>query len=119
MKQLFLLLIVASTLLVNAQERCGTVAITKKMMENNSDYALARSQVNTETEQWIKDNPNHRGKTIITIPVVVHVVWRTNSQNISDIQIQSQIDVVNKDYRRTHEFYKKYKKITKLMKTSE
>jgi hypothetical protein len=36
----------------------------------------------------------------ITIPVVVHVVWNTAEQNISDAQIQSQIDVLNEDYRR-------------------
>ena len=35
---------------------------------------------------------------IYTIPVVVHVVWRTASQNISDAQVQSQIDVLNEDF---------------------
>src|SRR5690606_18006301 len=34
-----------------------------------------------------------------TIPVVVHVVYKTNAQNISDAQIQSQIDVLNEDFR--------------------
>jgi hypothetical protein len=37
---------------------------------------------------------------IITIPVVVHVVWNTPSQNISLAQIQSQLDVLNEDFRR-------------------
>jgi Pregnancy-associated plasma protein-A/Secretion system C-terminal sorting domain len=35
---------------------------------------------------------------IITIPVVVHVLWNSNMQNISDAQIQSQLDVLNADY---------------------
>src|SRR5690606_3451761 len=34
-----------------------------------------------------------------TIPVVVHVVYKTNAQNISDAQIQSQIAVLNDDFR--------------------
>ena len=89
-RRIFILIIVASTLSVNAQERCGTEVITKQMMVNNPDYALARSKVNMEIEQWIKNHPNHSEKTIITIPVVVHVVWETNTQNISDAQIQSQ-----------------------------
>ena len=101
-KRIFLLILIASALLLNAQERCGTEVITKQMMVNNPDYALARSKVNSETEKWIKDNPNHSEKTIITIPVVVHVVWKTNTHNISYTQIQSQIDVLNKDYRRTN-----------------
>jgi len=36
--------------------------------------------------------------SIITIPVVVHVVYNSAVQNISDAQIISQIDVLNKDY---------------------
>jgi len=37
------------------------------------------------------------GGTII-VPVVVHVLWNTNTQNISDVQILSQIDVLNEDF---------------------
>ena len=36
------------------------------------------------------------------IPVVVHVVSKTATQNISDAQIQSQIDVLNRDFRMTN-----------------
>src|SRR5690606_9388581 len=39
---------------------------------------------------------------IITIPVVVHVVWNSTTQNISDAQINSQINVLNQDFRRTN-----------------
>jgi len=35
----------------------------------------------------------------ITIPVVVHVVYKTPAENISTAQIKSQIKVLNKDYR--------------------
>jgi hypothetical protein len=40
--------------------------------------------------------------TILTIPIVVHVVYNVNhpEQNISDAQILSQIPVLNEDYRR-------------------
>ncbi len=37
---------------------------------------------------------------VITIPVVVHVVYNTSEQNISDEQIRSQIAVLNNDYRK-------------------
>ena len=39
---------------------------------------------------------------ITRIPVVVHVVWNTATQNVSDAQILSQIDVLNRDFRRTN-----------------
>ncbi len=34
----------------------------------------------------------------VLIPVVVHVIWHNNTQNISDAQVQSQIDVLNADF---------------------
>ena len=36
----------------------------------------------------------------IVIPVVIHVVWRTAAENISDDQIRSQIDALNADFSR-------------------
>jgi hypothetical protein len=41
-------------------------------------------------------------KAVIVIPVVVHVVYKAGVENISDAQIQSQIDVLNADFRRTN-----------------
>ncbi|KRO70180.1 MAG: hypothetical protein ABR81_05415 [Cryomorphaceae bacterium BACL11 MAG-121128-bin16] len=100
-KKIATLILIASTS-INAQERCGTEAITKHRMEIYPEYRIAREKVNVQTEQWIANHPYYSEKTIITIPVVVHVVWNTSAQNISDAQIQSQIDVLNKDYRRTN-----------------
>ena len=54
-----------------------------------------------QTKEWINNN-SKSSNSIITIPVVVHVVWNTNAENISDAQIFSQIDVLNADYRRTN-----------------
>ena len=39
-------------------------------------------------------------RPILTIPVVVHVVYKNSTENISTAQIQSQIDVLNRDFRR-------------------
>ena len=102
MKRSFTLLLATASLITTAQERCGTEAHTKNLIKNNPEYAIARAKVNAQTEKWIKEHPNHSEKTIITIPVVVHVVWKTNTQNISVAQIESQIDVLNEDYRRTN-----------------
>ena len=87
-----------------SQEKCGTEAYTLELMERYPDYKVEREKVNLQTEKWIKNNPNHNPKTIITIPVVVHVVWNTNAENISDAQIFSQMDILNDDftYRSSH-----------------
>lgn len=38
--------------------------------------------------------------SLITIPVVVHVIYNTNAENISNQQIESQIAVLNRDYQK-------------------
>ena len=45
-----------------------------------------------------KNQPESFGSSIITIPVVVHVVYYNSNENISTAQIQSQIDVLNEDF---------------------
>ncbi|HKR03029.1 MAG TPA: T9SS type A sorting domain-containing protein [Bacteroidia bacterium] len=53
-------------------------------------------------QQWIAANPNFRTSGLTdTIPVVVHVVWKTAAQNISDLQVQNTILALNQDYGRT------------------
>ncbi|HEY6899227.1 MAG TPA: M43 family zinc metalloprotease, partial [Puia sp.] len=48
--------------------------------------------------QGIKENtPSH-----ITIPVVVHIIYNTASQNISDEQVLSQLEALNADYGKTN-----------------
>jgi hypothetical protein len=41
-------------------------------------------------------------RKLITIPVVVHVVYKKAVENISDAQVKSQITVLNKDFRGTN-----------------
>lgn len=41
-----------------------------------------------------------KDQTIYTIPVVVHVVWQKEEQNLPEATIQSVIDVLNEDFRR-------------------
>ena len=38
-------------------------------------------------------------KALLTISVVVHVVWRIDEENISDAQIRSQLEALNRDFR--------------------
>jgi len=102
MKKILLSLLVIFSVNSFSQQRCGTTERTHQVSENNKNFAIAKQKVNNETEKWIENNPNHSLKSIITIPVVVHVVWKSSLQNISDAQILSQIDVLNKDFRRTN-----------------
>ncbi|MAJ90266.1 MAG: zinc metalloprotease [Flavobacteriales bacterium] len=97
LKIMFIIFVISA----NAQHKCGTEEIIKIRMKKYPQYEIEKNKVNLETEKWL-NNYHLNSNTIITIPVVVHVVWETNDQNISDTQIQSQIDILNNDYRRTN-----------------
>lgn len=56
-------------------------------------------QIEEQTRNFIKRGGDLQ-KAVITIPVVVHVVYNNSTENISTAQIQSQIDVLNEDFRR-------------------
>ena len=41
-------------------------------------------------------------RSVVEIPVVVHIVWNTAEEDISDEQVFSQIEVLNQDFRATN-----------------
>ncbi len=84
----------------SAQRNCGAVEQHNHLLEMNPEMQKSRQQIEDHTTQYIKNHGNDKVTGIVyTIPVVVHVVYRTAAENISDAQVQSQIDVLNEDYR--------------------
>lgn len=81
-------------------EHCATSRKMAEQIEINPELLTVRQQIEEFTQRWIATeyNPNE-SRAVVTIPVVVHVVYKTSIQNISDEQIQSQIDILNEDYR--------------------
>ncbi len=71
--------------------------------------ASLRDRMNAieEFTQRFTQNPDAQRLVngVVEIPVVVNVLYRTAAQNISQAQIQSQIDVLNKDFSATNSDY--------------
>ncbi len=68
--------------------------------QQQPDHQIARQAVEEAIHEWITSNEKIIfNRSLITIPVVVHVVWRTPEENISDAQIQSQIEALNRDFQ--------------------
>ena len=95
-------LLFASTCSLGQQNRtCGTMAYLQQQKAADPGLEQRMAQIEYQTQQWIQSHANLKNTgVVITIPVVVHVVYNTAGQNISDAQIQSQIDVLNEDFRR-------------------
>ena len=64
------------------------------------DPSFAINLQNAEDQFTAKGGQLSTQSTVVTIPVVVHVVYNTAAQNISDAQVQSQIDALNEDFRK-------------------
>ncbi len=80
--------------------RCGTMEYMELLKQQDPSLETRMQQLEEMTQQWIQDNPTGSKDLFVTIPVVVHVIWKTSAQNIPDAQIISQIEVLNEDYRR-------------------
>lgn len=86
----------------NERIRCSTMDVFIRKAAGNPEVIRQREQLEQETAQWINQSSANKPGSIaslVTIPVVVHVVYNTPDQNISAAQIQSQIERLNKDYR--------------------
>jgi hypothetical protein len=82
---------------------CGTMDEHRRLAYQSPEYRRRRREIELETRDFIARYADEGLRTgVVRIPVVVHVVWNTDAQNVSDAQIQSQIDVLNADFRRTN-----------------
>jgi hypothetical protein len=101
MKQVFTLL--AALLFVQfgamAQRVCGTNEYQAAMEQQDPSIINRREEIEQFTRDFVISNQGG-DRNIIRIPVVVHVVHNIPAENISDAQIQSQITVLNQDFRR-------------------
>ncbi|MGB1204887.1 MAG: M43 family zinc metalloprotease [Chitinophagales bacterium] len=85
-----------------SNERCHADQHLQQNLAINPKLAEKQQHLNIEIEKYLAKQQNTLSKQagILTIPVVVHVVYHNETQNISDAQIQSQIDVLNADFRK-------------------
>ena len=73
------------------------------LQQHDSQLSERMNEIERFTQQWMAAHPNGDGsRALYNIPVVVHVVYNTTSENISDAQIQSQLAVLNKDFSKTN-----------------
>lgn len=90
----------------NGVIRCYTVENREQMRAQDSTIAT-----DEQFEAWLQDkmaeaerNGTANSRMVLTVPVVVHVIYNGQAvgsgTNISQAQIESQIDVLNEDYRR-------------------
>ena len=79
---------------------CAQQVVHELLVETDPGYRARRLKVEEDVRKAISSGLAMRTVAkLITIPVVVHVVYRTAAENVSDAQINSQIKQLNLDYR--------------------
>ena len=79
---------------------CASHEVHEQQLRENPELAAKMQEIENFTQTAITNGRLVNGK--IQIPVVVNVLYRTAAENISLTQIQSQIDVLNKDFNATN-----------------
>lgn len=93
------LIMTLSAVVATAQRNCGAMEVlARQLME---DPALRDQMDAIEYQiQNFRAQGGAQDRLVVTIPVVVNVVWNTAAENVSDQQIQTQMEVLNADFRR-------------------
>ncbi|MEL7342278.1 MAG: hypothetical protein AAGM67_17480, partial [Bacteroidota bacterium] len=83
---------------------------TEEAEQEQAAFSAGATESDTLFEQWMQEElqGNQRNRSlfrfgpeeVLTIPTVVHVIYSSPGENISDAQVLSQIQALNQDYRR-------------------
>jgi hypothetical protein len=83
--------------------QCGVQQVTERLYELDPKLRGRHQRIEDECRRSIEKGEAQRvWRKLVAIQCVVHVVHKTDEENISDEQIQSQFDVLNADYRGTN-----------------
>jgi hypothetical protein len=85
-----------------AQRECASSAYIDQLKSADPVFAAKITEIENfvrRQKMTAKESELEAPKVII-IPVVVHVLYKTPAQNISDEQIKTQIEALNRDFRR-------------------
>ncbi|NJM80692.1 MAG: zinc metalloprotease [Flavobacterium sp.] len=86
-----------------AERGCDSHNMLEYQLKQDPSLAQRMKDIEVETSKFISEGKIVNG--VLEIPVVFNVLYTNSTNNISDAQIQSQIDVLNNDFRATNSDY--------------
>jgi hypothetical protein len=82
------------------RRQCGAMQEYEHLLETHAGFRRNQKRAEEYTARAIESGEAERVmRKLVTLPTVVHVVYKRDQENVSDAQIKSQIDVLNKDFR--------------------
>jgi Pregnancy-associated plasma protein-A len=81
---------------------CGTMAAHMMLLERFPSYRASQMRLEEATNARRSSTRQLKVAKLVTVKTVVNVVYNTDEQNITAKQINSQISVLNRDFRATN-----------------
>ena len=78
---------------------CGAMQVHHRLLEQFPEFRFRQADLEQATRLRLASGKALR-TGLITIPTVVHIVYNTGSENISDDQVKSQINGLNRNFPR-------------------
>lgn len=82
--------------------RCQTTLYTEQILSGNPELRAKFEKQQAEFNSQVANSSLHT-ESVITIPVVFHILYNTPEQNVPDERIMEQLDVLNNDYNRMNQ----------------
>lgn len=97
---------VPETSVASENRQCASYEVLQQQLIADPGLQVRMNQIETFIHQYT-NNPAVRllADGVIEIPVVFNVLYKTTAQNLSEAQLNSQIDVLNADFAGTNSDY--------------
>lgn len=83
-----------------AQRVCGTMEYLQEQIAADPGRGLRLQQADDHAAAYALSSAAQQERSVVVIPVVVHVVWNTSGENVSDARIIAQVQQLNDDFAR-------------------
>lgn len=91
--------VLASFAPVAGQNFCGTLA-PRQIPHLSPDEKTAYDRAEEDARQWLSTPSLHKTNTVVTIPVVIHLLYSDPSHNIPTSRTEAQMQILNEDFRK-------------------
>lgn len=98
-KRIFgLLVLLQITLGLSAQSRCSFDEHWARQINSNSPFSSQVDEIESRIQGRIERLTQVQSRSSFQVPVVFHVLWNTEEENLSDETINTQLAILNRDF---------------------
>lgn len=78
--------------------KCGTMEYLRKQLEEDPGLKNVMLMQESQIRESIKALKESDNDEVINIPIVFHILFHTDEENISDLKVYEQLEITNRDY---------------------